>query len=79
MKYWTIRGVLSSGEEPTSPFDAETIEEVQEQIKLDNSYDDKRVEAVGADWVVAREINSGKVFFHNEAPELLEEYTEPVN
>lgn len=28
-----------------------------------DSYGDKRIEAIGADWVVAREIDSGKVEF----------------
>ena len=28
-----------------------------------DSYDDKRVEAIGSDWVVAREIDSGRVAF----------------
>lgn len=30
-----------------------------------DSYDKKRVEALGADWVVAREIDSGQVLFAN--------------
>jgi hypothetical protein len=41
-----------------------------------DSYNDKRVEAVGADWVVAREDryrDSGVVFYGGD-PELLTEY-----
>jgi hypothetical protein len=38
-----------------------------------DSYDDKRVEAIGADWVVARE-DSGQAVFHHGDPELLTEY-----
>ena len=39
------------------------------------SYDDKRVEALGADWVVARD-NWGKVLFADIPPEYLERFTE---
>ena len=35
---------------------------------------DKRVEAIGADWVVARDEN-GKAVYADVAPEALEEYT----
>jgi hypothetical protein len=40
-----------------------------------DSYSDKRVEAVGADWVVARE-EYGSPVMANCAPEDLEGYTE---
>lgn len=36
-----------------------------------DSYEDKRVEAVGVDWVVARGINSGEVGFTSTSPEEL--------
>lgn len=36
-----------------------------------DSYEDKRVEAVGFDWVVAREVDSGRVVFYDETPESL--------
>lgn len=39
-----------------------------------DSYNDKRVEAVGADWVVAREEDSGHVVLANTTPERLEQY-----
>ena len=39
-----------------------------------DSHDTKRVEAVGADWVVARE-ESGNVVFCEGDPDRLEEYT----
>lgn len=39
-----------------------------------DSYDDKRVEALGADWVVAREIETGEVVFAPNHPEYFEEY-----
>lgn len=42
-----------------------------------DSYDEKRVEAVGADWVVARCSLRGTVEFAACAPEELEQYTEP--
>lgn len=42
-----------------------------------DSYEDKRVEAVGVDWVVAREIESGRICFHNGPLELIESYTTP--
>ena len=41
-----------------------------------DSYDDKRVEAVGADWVVAREEDDNPNFYHGK-PEDLEEYKIP--
>lgn len=41
-----------------------------------DAYEDKRVEAVGADWVVARG-DSGRVYFTNTRPEDLQEYLEP--
>ena len=41
-----------------------------------DSYNDKRVEAVGADWVVAREEYCGPVFYVGD-PEDLEEYKTP--
>lgn len=40
-----------------------------------DSYYDKRVEAVGADWVVAREEDNGQVVFAACKPEILEPYT----
>jgi hypothetical protein len=39
-----------------------------------NTYGDKRVEAVGADWVVARD-NYGNVYLAECRPEELEQYT----
>lgn len=39
-----------------------------------DSYSDKRVEAIGVDWVVAREDN-GTVVFASCGPEDLESYT----
>ncbi len=39
-----------------------------------DSYADKRVEAIGANWVVAREIESGEVFFCAGPPERLCEF-----
>lgn len=41
-----------------------------------DSYGDKRVEAVGADWVVAREDNGDVVFYAGD-PERLLEYNDP--
>lgn len=41
-----------------------------------DSYGDKRVEAIGADWVVAREDNDA-VVFANVVPEELEKYVDP--
>lgn len=42
-----------------------------------DSYDIKRVEAIGADWVVARnQQGSGDPVFYQGSPEDLEEYTE---
>ena len=47
-----------------------------------DSYEDKRVEAIGADWVVAREVSSGKIVFYDDTPEsllrLLEAFSEKV-
>ena len=41
-----------------------------------DSYEDKRIEAVGADWVVARQENGEVVFAEGEgAHEVLFEYT----
>ena len=40
-----------------------------------DSYDCKRVEALGADWVVARTLDSGELAFADCDPETLEEYT----
>ena len=40
-----------------------------------DSYGDKRVEGVGADWVVAREMDTGSAVFAPVPPEQLEEYT----
>lgn len=42
------------------------------------SYSNKRVEAVGADWVVAREIEGGEVVFANAPPEAFEDDTVPT-
>ena len=39
-----------------------------------DSYWDKRVEAIGTDWVVAREVESGDVVFYDGRPEDLLEY-----
>lgn len=39
-----------------------------------DSYDPKRVEAIGADWVVAREIRSGHALFANCSPDQLIEF-----
>ncbi len=39
-----------------------------------DSYETKRVEALGADWVVAREVNSHIPVFAWRAPEQLVEY-----
>lgn len=48
-----------------------------------DSHGNKRVEAIGADWVVAREVDSGKVdsgkvVFGNGKPEDLIDYILPV-
>ena len=40
-----------------------------------DSYENKRVEALGVDWVVARGMKSGKVVFSDDSPENLEDYT----
>ena len=39
------------------------------------AYECKRVEAIGADWVVARGLESGKPLAAYQIPERLEEYT----
>ena len=39
-----------------------------------DSYQDKRVEAIGVDWVVARD-DRGEIQFYDGAPEDLEAYT----
>lgn len=36
-----------------------------------DSYEDKRVEAVGFDWVVAREVSSGRIVFYDDTLESL--------
>ena len=44
-----------------------------------DSYEDKRVEAIGADWLVAREVESGNVVFASGADsleKLLKTYTD---
>ena len=41
------------------------------------SYECKRIEAMGADWVVAREIESQRVVFAHVAPESFARYTVP--
>ena len=41
-----------------------------------DSYDDKRVEAIGSDWVVVREINGAPDFYHGN-PEDLDIYKIP--
>lgn len=41
-----------------------------------DSYDDKRVEAIGHDWVVVREISSGVVYLWAGSPEELVQMTE---
>lgn len=43
-----------------------------------DSYDQKRVEAIGADWVVARELGSGQVVFHEGDPQELVEFAVPT-
>lgn len=40
-----------------------------------DSYEDKRVEALGADWVVARELETGVPVFTVADPDQLSEYT----
>ena len=43
-----------------------------------DSYDIKRVEAIGADWIVAHgQSGSGDPVFYQGRPEDLEEHTEP--
>lgn len=42
-----------------------------------DSYDEKRVEGIGVDWVVARECQSGRVYFAGCSPTDLVEYLEP--
>lgn len=42
-----------------------------------DSYDDKRVEAVGSDWVVVREEYSKTVHLYHGDPERLLEYRTP--
>ena len=44
-----------------------------------DSHENKRIEAIGADWVVAREIESGEPYFYNGLPEGIEEYKEETN
>lgn len=44
----------------------------------DSSWD-KRVEGVGADWVVAREIYTNNPVFYEGDPEDLEEYTKVID
>ena len=41
-----------------------------------DSYEDKRVEFIGGDWVVARGVDSGSAVFYAGMPEELEEYIE---
>jgi hypothetical protein len=41
-----------------------------------DSYNCKRIEAVGTDWVVAREEDNGQAVFANAAPHILEPYKE---
>lgn len=41
-----------------------------------DSYEDKRVEAVGVDWVIARGVNSGKPVEYFGSPDDLQEYTQ---
>ena len=43
--------------------------------QFSGSYSCKRVEAIGADWVVARTLDRGEALFADCAPEALEEYT----
>ncbi len=43
-----------------------------------DSYDNKRVEAIGVDWVIAREIDSGQVVTYEGSPEDLERYSKLV-
>ena len=42
-----------------------------------DSYNNKRVEALGADWVVVRDMEDGTVQFHGGAPEDLLPFTRP--
>ncbi len=42
-----------------------------------DTYEAKRVEAMGVDWLVAREVDSGKVCFCDVPPETLESYSTP--
>lgn len=42
------------------------------------SHDDKRVEAIGANWVVARG-DSGRAYFYEGDPEQLLEYTKEAS
>lgn len=45
-----------------------------------DSYGDKRVEAIGADWVVAREEDGNRaVVFFTGDPSELEEYMDPAS
>ena len=41
-----------------------------------DDYGDKRIEAIGADWVVARHISEGDVTFYTGDLDKLEKYTE---
>ena len=41
-----------------------------------DSYSNKRVEAIGSDWVVAREVDSGDVLWYYGSPEDLVRYKE---
>lgn len=42
-----------------------------------DSYQNKRVEGIGVDWVVARETDSGAIVFTRSTPESLFCYTNP--
>jgi hypothetical protein len=42
-----------------------------------DSYDDKRVEAIGVDWVVARHLGDGSAVFAQVDPDLLVPYSRP--
>lgn len=44
-----------------------------------DSYEDKIVEATGVDWIVAREVDSGKVVFTNTSPKELRKELDSLN
>lgn len=42
-----------------------------------DSYDNKRVEAMGVDWLVAREVDSQNPVFYHGNPQRLAQYLDP--